>query len=198
MCPTVLGRIETRTAALILPAIVAALISLLTENPGWIVTIGVYLLMGVALDIAFYPHIISWQPPWLTFVIAVAEFVILFVLLKVLQPGNAGFGDPNSFIGWADLEPIALYWGAWALATSTRIAILPIISLTWIEDGGEFRTPGWSVLPQLEPVPLIAAPSPEAVGSALVRELTTVHERPVTDRKQALTTVHRRPGTAAK
>ena len=195
MCPTTLGRLESRTIALIGPAILAAIMTLITRDEGWIVTIGVFLLMGVTLDVIFYPLVIKWQPPWLTFVLALGEFVILFVLLKVLKPGH-GFGD-TATLGIRDLKPIGLYWASWLLIVFTRIVIFPLLTLTRIEDGAEFRRVGWSVPPEVEPVPIIAAFDPNAQPGRLVRELSTVHQRPAEiDRKPPLSGVHQRPTRA--
>jgi hypothetical protein len=191
MCPTVLGRVQTRTAILVLPAILAAIISLLTMDEGWIVTIGVFLLMGVALDTSFYPFVIRWQPPWLTGVLAVGEFVVLFVLLKILQPGQPGYGDPDAVLGADDWKPIVLFWAAWCVAIATKIVVLPIVSLGWVENAGEFRTTSWSTDPEAELVPLIAAPDPQAPRQSLVQDVSGVHQAlPATP---PLSGVHPRP-----
>jgi len=166
MCPTFLGRVQTRTAILVLPAIVGAILSLLTGNEGYIVLIGLYYLIGVALDTTLYQLVIKWQPPWLTFVLGVGEFVLVFV---------AGLALDVPLEPW---QAVAWYWASWIIAVTTRIVVLPILSLTWIESGGEFRQTGWSVTPENEPVPVVAAAA-EPVGPAgLLREFSSVHQVP--------------------
>jgi hypothetical protein len=168
MCPTVLGRVETRTAILIGPALLAVILSLATGNEAWIVLIGIVLVQGVALDVLFYPYVIKWQPPWLTFVLGVGEFVIVYVLAHVAN------------LGLSSLDAVWFYWVSWALAVSTRIVILPIVSLSWIENGGEFRISGWSITPEQEPVAALApAPQHSDAVPRLAREFSAVREVPV-------------------
>jgi len=168
MCPTSLGRVQTRWAILIVPAIIAAIVSLITKNEGWIVLIGVYFILGVALDTAFYPLIIRWQPPWLTFVLAVGEFVLVYILAHVLK------------VGLTNVEAVVEYWVVWTIAIWTKVAILPLLSLSWIENAGEFRQTGWSVTPEYFPLPVTAfAPSQEGAGPPpLAREFSSVHAVP--------------------
>src|ERR671927_1666836 len=104
MCPTLLGRVETRTAILLGPAIIGTILSLLTDNEGWIVLIGLYYLIGAALDVTIYPLIIKWQPPWLTFVLGLGEFVIVYLLAQALD------------VGLSPAEAVVWYWFAWVMS----------------------------------------------------------------------------------
>jgi hypothetical protein len=167
MCPTILGRIETRTFILIGPAILGTILSLLTGNEGFIVIIGIFLLQGVVLDIFFYPYVIKWQPPWLTFTIAVGEFVIVYTLAQILK------------VGLKPVDALWFFWLSWTIAIWTKIVILPILSLSWIENAGEFRITGWSVPPEVEPMPVLAAETPAEPGQIrLVREFSAVNQIP--------------------
>ena len=160
MCPTVLGRVQTRWSILIMPALIATVISIVTNNEGWIVLIGVYFVLGVALDTAFYPFIIRWQPPWLTFVLAVAEFVLVYILAHILK------------VGLTNVEAVVLYWCAWTLAIWTKVVILPLLSLSWIENAGEFRSTDWSVAP-------VSAPRDHRIPAACRRQSGTEPRPPV-------------------
>jgi hypothetical protein len=162
MCPTVLGRVQTRWAILIIPAIIAGAISAATGNLGWIVLIGLYFLIGVALDTAFYPFIIRWQPPWLTFTLAVGEFALVYIAAHFLK------------VPLSDLDAILEYWIAWWIAIWTKVVILPLLSLSWIENAGEFRSTDWSVAPEYLPLPVTAF-TPQQVGAGpppLAREFS--------------------------
>jgi hypothetical protein len=184
MCPTPVGRIETRTFILAGPALLGTILSIVTGKEGFIVLIGIYLLLGVALDILFYPYVIKWQPPWLTGVLAVGEFVILYVIAQVAE------------VGLTPAEAIWFYWLSWAIAIATKIVVLPSIFLSWIENAGEFRATGWSVPAQNEPLaPLAAVPDAEGGVPRLAREFSTVNEVPRELRElPSPSGVHRVPG----
>ena len=172
MCPTVYGRVQTRWAILIIPAIIATIISLITGNPSWIVLIGVYFMIGVALDVGFYPFVIRWQPPWLTFVLACGEFVLTYVAALVLHRHVNGHIVGIHFAHW--WLPVIAFWVGWWIAIWTKVVILPLLSLSWIEDAGEFRSTGWSIPPEYVPLP-VSAFTPAQQGSgppALARQFS--------------------------
>jgi hypothetical protein len=147
MCPTPIGRLHTRVATILLPALLGLLLWLLTENADWIALIGLYLLLGVALDALVYSWAIRYQPPWMTFVLALVELGLLLALAHGVEL-TLGRG-----------EAIAFYAGAWLLAIFTKIVVLPNISLTYLESAGEFRRNEWSIPPSREAIPIYGAAS---------------------------------------
>jgi hypothetical protein len=162
MCPTVLGRIHTRVAIITLPALLALILRLVTGDHGYLVVTGVYLLMGVALDALVYSWLLRYQPPWMTFVLGLAEFGLLYALV--------GFLDT---VDLTVVQIVIFYWVSWVLAVWTKIVVLPILSLTYLESAGEFRRIEWSVPPSLESLPIVAATSAggDAAPIAIEREL---------------------------
>jgi len=166
MCPTVIGRVHSRVATIVLPALLGLVLSLVTGREDWIVLIGVYLLLGVSLDTAIYSWFLKYQPPWMTGVLALAEFGLLYVLVQVLE------------LNLSPAEAIVFYWVSWALATATRIALLPIFSLTYLESAQELRRVEWSIPPDQVPYPVIAA-IPAGGPSGSVRALSGEHVTPL-------------------
>jgi hypothetical protein len=168
MCPTPIGRIHSRVAALTLPALLATLISLATGNAGWIVLIGVYLLLGVSLDAGVYSWLLRYQPPWMTGVLALTEYGLLLVLASILElPLTVG-------------DASLLYWVSWLLATATRIVLFPIFSLTYLESSAEFRRIEWSIPPAQASVPIVASAAEAASGPGeLVRAASGVRAAPL-------------------
>jgi hypothetical protein len=155
MCPTPLGRLHTRVAIIaFLPALLGLVVSLATQNPRWIALIGLYLLLGVSLDAVVYSWALRYQPPWMTFVLAVVEFGLLLALAKAAN------------LGLPVLDALWLYWASWILAIWTKIALLPLLSLTYLESAGEFRHAQWSVPPAQVSLALIAAMPPAAPQTA--------------------------------
>ena len=107
MCPTPTGRIHTRVTSILLgPALLGLILTLVTGHLDWIVLVGVYLLMGTVLDTVVYPQLLKYQPPWMTFVLAVVEYGLLLAITQLLQ------GFPNISV----LEATIFYWallGRW-------------------------------------------------------------------------------------
>lgn len=175
MCPTPIGRVQTRTAILIGPALIGLAMSLITGHWDWLVLVGVYYLLGVFLDAAIYSWILPWQPPFVGLVLALAEFGLLLVLAGVLND-EAGGGLSNIAV-W---EAAIFYWVLWTVASLTKIVVLPIMSLTYIESAGEFRSTEWSVPAPYEALPILASSSEAKAGPGpVVREASGAHARPL-------------------
>jgi pSer/pThr/pTyr-binding forkhead associated (FHA) protein len=156
MCPTTLGRIHTRVSTLtFLPAILGFILWAATGKPEWLVLLGIYMLLGVGLDVLVYQWAIKYQPPWMTFVLALAELGLLYAIARIL--------DVNLSAG----EAIGYYWAAWLLAIGTKIALLPLVSLTYLESAGEFRREQWSIPPELTPMPILPSATQNGHGAVI-------------------------------
>ncbi len=186
MCPTPAGRVHTRVACMAGPALLALLLWLVTGRPDWLVLIGVFLVLGVALDSGVYPWAVRWQPPWMSGVLGLFELGLLVVLGSVLE------------LDLSIPEAIALYVVSWLLFYATKIALLPIFSLTYLESAGEFRRTEWSIPASQEPVGLVAAvdvsrPEP---GNVL-EQASGAHAIPLS-RQPELSGAHQRPPQQAR
>jgi hypothetical protein len=171
MCPTPIGRIHTRVTTILLgPAVLGLIITLVTGHLDWIVLIGVYLLLGVVLDTVVYPVVLKYQPPWMTFVLAVAEYGLLLAVTQLLE------GFPNISV----VEATIFYWASWVLAINIKVVVLPIISLTYLESAGEFRRTEWSLPPEQIALPVLASAADARRGPGrLLTEASGVHARPL-------------------
>jgi hypothetical protein len=174
MCPTPIGRLHTRTAIFVGPALLGLIFSLVSGHWDWLVLVGVYFMLAIFLDSAIYPWLLKWQPPWMGGVLAVAEFGLLLVLASILNDKTGGLH--NISIG----EAIWFYWLCWIIAATTKIVVLPIASLTYVESAAEFRTTEWSVPPPLEPLPILASSEEAKAGPGpVIREASGVHAKPL-------------------
>ena len=176
MCPTPTGRIHTRTAVIVLPALFGLIVSLVTGHFDWLALIGIYYVMGIFLDTAVYSWLFRFQPPWMTFVLAIAELGFLLVLANIIG-STAGGGLAHVGTG----EAIIFYWCAWILAIPiTKVVILPLVSLTYLESAGEMRRIEWSIPESQLPLPVLASTADAQVRPGpVVREASGAHAQPL-------------------
>jgi hypothetical protein len=176
MCPTPTGRIHTRTATIFLPALFGLIVSLVTGHFDWLALIGIYYVMGIFLDTAVYSWLFRFQPPWMTFVLAIAELGLLLVLSQII--GNTADGG-LTHVGIG--EAIIFYWIAWVLAIPiTKVVLLPLISVTYLESAGEIRRVEWSIPESQVPLPVLASGAEAKRGPGpVVREASGVHAKPL-------------------
>lgn len=171
MCPTPTGRVHTRVSTILMgPAVLGLIITLISGHLDWIVLIGVYLLLGVFLDTAVYSWLLKYQPPWMTGALALGEYGLLLAVTQLLE------GFPNISI----IEATIFYWVSYLLAVSAKIAVLPILSLTYLESAGEFRRTEWSVPASQASLPVLASAAEARRGPGeLVRAASGVHAKPL-------------------
>lgn len=175
MSYTLRGRIETRLATALLPVLVAALLSPLLHKWWPLELAGLMLGVGIALDVLAYHRLLPYQPGWAAIPLGLGELGLTMVGTRLLDLG-------------APLRPALLFFAAsWLLAQLLGHALLPLLHLTWPEDGGEVGRAG-PRLTAAAPLALLTVLGVAwAVEPPTVRLATGVHQGPlVLDRAQTL------------
>jgi nitrous oxidase accessory protein NosD len=157
MSYTLRGRLETRLAAAVLPFLVAAVLSPLLHKWWPLELAGLMLGIGLALDVAVYHRLLHYQPGWAALPLGGLELGLTMGAARLLELD-------------APLYPaLAFFAGAWLLHQLLAHAALPLLRLSWPEDGGELGRAGVA----------LAAAAPFAalvvLGTAWAVEPPTVH-----------------------
>ena len=184
MSYTLRGRIETRLAAVIVPVLVAAVLSPFLHKWWPLELAGLMLAIGLALDVLVYHRLLPYQPGWAAVPLGLLEMGLTIVAARALDLG-------------APLRPALLFFaGSWLLGQLLAHAGLPLLRLSWPEDGGELGRTGLG-LSAAAPVALLAVLGIAwAVEPPTVRLAAGIHEGPlVLDHAQ---TVVGEPGTIVR
>jgi hypothetical protein len=175
MSYTLRGRFETRLAAAVLPFAVAVVLAPLLHVWWPLELTGVMVGIGLALDAAVYHRLLPYQPAWLAVPLGLLELGLTMGAARWLELG-------------APLRPaLGLFAGSWLVMQVLAHAGLPLLRLSWAEDGGELGGAG-VMLAAAAPVVLLAvAGTAWAVQPPTVTLAAGVHRGPlVLDHAQRL------------
>jgi hypothetical protein len=140
---TLRGRVESRLAGALLPFLVACTLSLGLDAWWPVELAGLMIGSGLALDVLAYDRLFRYQPGWAALPLGLLELGLTMLLVRVLDVA-------------APLEPALWFFaGSWLLAQVLGHAGLPLLSVTYGEDGGELGRAG-AGLAALAPASLIA------------------------------------------
>lgn len=131
MCFTFIGRLHTRLALLVVPLLFTGMIVLLTGERAYFTLFGLMAVSGLALELGVYSWLIQYQPRWLTILLAVPEFLLVWWLMALFGPALAGVSNRQA---------IGLFAAAWLINWLTLQIVLPLLWPRWAEDSGEFRS----------------------------------------------------------
>jgi hypothetical protein len=127
MAYTLSGRLQSRLAWALVPLLAACVLSV--ALPAWwpLELAGLMLGVGLSLDL-LYDRLFDYQPGWAAVPLGLVELGLVMVLVLVFSTG-------------APLVPALLFYAAsWALAQVVAHAGLPLLRLSYADEGGEL---GW-------------------------------------------------------
>jgi hypothetical protein len=134
MSYTLRGRLESRLASALLPFLAAAVASVALGSWWPLELAGVMVAAGLAFDALLYHRLLPYQPGWLALPLGLLELGVTMGLVKA-----AGIEAPLTAALW-------FFAGSWLVAQLLAHAGLPLLRLTYAEDGGELGRPGTALI----------------------------------------------------
>jgi Periplasmic copper-binding protein (NosD) len=127
MAYTLSGRLQSRLAAALLPLLAACVLSV--ALPAWwpLELAGLMIGVGLALDVA-YDRLFDYQPGWLAVPLGLVELGVIIVLARTFE------------IGAPLVSALVFFAASWVVAQALGHAGLPLLRLSYADDGGEL---GW-------------------------------------------------------
>ena len=175
MSYTLRGRIDSRLAAALGPAIAAAVLALVLHR-WWPVEVAALMAgVGVALDLLVYDRVLDYQPAWAALPLGALELGAVTALAYTL---NVRAPLPQA---------IAFFCGAWLLAQVLGHAVYPLLRLSYGDDGGELGRPGATSAAVVAALFLAAGGVAFATRPPVVTLAAGVHRGPIViDREEVL------------
>jgi nitrous oxidase accessory protein NosD len=130
MSYTLRGRLETRLAALAAPLLAACAWAALAHAWWPLELAALMALVGLALDAEVYHRLLPYQPGWLALPLGALELALVMGLARAL--------DVRAPL----LPAVAFFAAAWLVAQALGHAALPLLHLTYAQDGGELGRAG--------------------------------------------------------
>ncbi|HET7046422.1 MAG TPA: right-handed parallel beta-helix repeat-containing protein [Gaiellaceae bacterium] len=176
MSYTLRGRIDSRLAAALGPALAAAALALVLHRWWPVEVAGLMVGVGVALDLLLYDRVLDYQPGWAALPLGALELGAVMALAYAL--------DVRAPLA----EAVGFFCGAWLLAQALGHAVYPLLRLSYGDDGGELGRPGASMAAVLAALFLAAGGVAFATRPPTVTLAAGVHRGPiVVDREEVLT-----------
>ena len=175
MSYTLRGRLESRLAAVLLPfAIACGLAAFLGD--WWPLQLAAAMIgIGLALDATVLHRLLPYQPGWAALPLGLLELGLTMALVERFDVA-------------APLEPALWFFaGSWLVAQVLAHAGLPLLRLTYTDDGGELGRGGMALTAAAPAAFVLILGAAWAGQPPTVRLAAGVHEGPlVLDRAQRL------------
>ena len=175
MSYTLRGRLESRLAAALLPFAVACGLAAFIAEWWPLQLVAAMIGVGLALDAAVYHRLLAYQPGWAALPLGLLELGLTMALVRRFDVA-------------APLEPALWFFaGSWFVTQVLAHAGLPLLRLTYTDDGGELGR-GGRALSAAAPAALLLVLGVAWAGQPpTVRLAAGVHDGPlVLDRSQRL------------